>query len=151
MQACGIVNSWLSNGRHRDGSSEPSLDDITIQANANVVILAKSQTSEFDWWLRISTLDKRKPIFVPFKMHPYGDSLIRQALASGGKLSGGLTLRKRDGVWSCQLCVTQHVKMRKAKGKRGYDVGLAKIAADSTGKNYGTLSKKLKSVLKPIR
>jgi putative transposase len=144
MQACGVVDSWLSNGRHLDGSNEPSLDDISIQGNANVVVLSKSKASGFDWWLRVSTLDKGKPVLVPFTMHPYGASLIRQALSSGGRLSGGVTLRKRDGVWLCQLCVTRKVTMRKTRGRRGYDVGLAKVAADSRGRSYGTLSKPLK-------
>ena len=144
MQACGIVNSWLSNGRHRDGSGEPTLDDITIQGNANVVVLAQSTDSCFDYWLRVSTLDKGKPVLVPFTVHPYGASLIRQALASGGRVSGGVTLSKRDGVWSCQLCVTRKVKPRKTAGKRGYDVGMVTVAADSGGRNYGTLSAPLK-------
>jgi hypothetical protein len=40
----------------------PTLRVPAIQANANVVIVEPSTTSTFDYWLRISTLDKRMPL-----------------------------------------------------------------------------------------
>jgi hypothetical protein len=45
----------------------PVLRVPVIQANANVVVVEPSADSTFDYWLRISTLDKRKPIRVPVK------------------------------------------------------------------------------------
>ena len=36
----------------------PELRVPSIQANANVVVVEKSENSTFDYWLRISTLDK---------------------------------------------------------------------------------------------
>jgi hypothetical protein len=39
----------------------PRLKQTLIQANANVVVLEPSQHSSFDFWLKISTLEKGKP------------------------------------------------------------------------------------------
>ena len=148
MQACGVVRSWLSNGRHLDGSDDPSFEGITIQGNANVIVLSKANGPRFDWWLRISTVGFRDVIHVPFDMHPYGARVMRQALGSGGKLSSGVLIRKREGVWSAQLCVTEKVPRRKAKGRRGVDMGMVRILADSRGSSYGTLTKPLLERLK---
>lgn len=43
----------------------PTLKQICIQANANVVILEPSKDSSFDYWLKISTLEFRKQLLVP--------------------------------------------------------------------------------------
>lgn len=61
QQACGIVQSWYSNER----TNPPVLKAICIQANTNVVKLEKSDTPAFDFWLKISTLDKGQPVDVP--------------------------------------------------------------------------------------
>jgi putative transposase len=135
-----VVKSWLSNGRHLDGSKEPSFETVTIQGNANVAVLSKSINSKFGWWLRVSTLEKGKVAYLPFDIHPYGENLLRHALKSGGKLSTGVTLNRRNGIWSAQLCVTEKVSVRKKSGKRGVDVGMVKVLADSTGNSYGSMS-----------
>ena len=40
----------------------PELRVPSIQPNANVVVVEKAEDSTFDYWLRISTLDKGKPL-----------------------------------------------------------------------------------------
>ena len=42
----------------------PLLKQTCIQANVNVVALEPSQDSNFDYWLRVSTLEKSKPVRV---------------------------------------------------------------------------------------
>jgi hypothetical protein len=49
----------------------PELRIPAIQANANVVVVEKSEDSTFDYWLRISTLDKGNPLRVPVKLASY--------------------------------------------------------------------------------
>src|SRR6266545_5654703 len=49
----------------------PTLKQTVIQANANVVILEPSEDSTFDYWLRVSTLDKRQPIRIPVRLAAY--------------------------------------------------------------------------------
>ena len=179
MQACGVVNSWLSNGRHKDGSSEPSFERVAMQANANVVLLSRAKAkdtrahrvamargkplpaetkrqaqvarakrdteTDFGWWMRVSTLEKNKPVYIPFDMHPYGERLLSRALASGGKMSTGVLLCCKDSVWSAQVCVEEKVQARKWQGKRkrGHDVGQRKILSSANGRDYGTLSEAL--------
>jgi hypothetical protein len=46
----------------------PTLKQTGIQANINVVKLEVSEDSSFDYWLQISTLEFRKPLFVPAKL-----------------------------------------------------------------------------------
>lgn len=143
QQACGIVRSWLSNGRHQDGSDEPCLITPFIQANHNVVVLAKAkQTGEFDYWLKVSTLQRGKPIYLPFKMHPYGARILREAVSSGGKVSTGVTLNKTSSGWYCQICVTANVKTNKqSKARRGHDIGMVNILQTSDNRQYGTIGK----------
>ena len=49
----------------------PQLRVSAIEANANVVVVEQSEDSTFDYWLRISTLDKGNPLHVPVKLAPY--------------------------------------------------------------------------------
>src|SRR6266487_3097682 len=49
----------------------PTLRQTCIQANANVAVLEVSNDSTFDYWLRISTLEKGQPIRVPAKLADY--------------------------------------------------------------------------------
>ena len=46
----------------------PTLKKTVIQANANVALLQPSQDTSFAYWLRISTLEKRQPIFLPVQL-----------------------------------------------------------------------------------
>ena len=72
----------------------PELRAPCIQANANIVVVEKSEDSIFDYWLRISTLDKGHPLHVPVKLAAYH----RQAI-EGKMLNKSTTLHKRHGVW----------------------------------------------------
>ena len=44
----------------------PTLRRPSIQANANVVVVEKSEDSTFDYWLRMSTLDKGHPLHIGY-------------------------------------------------------------------------------------
>jgi hypothetical protein len=57
QQACGIVRSWYGNARE----NPPKLQNVCLQANANVVVIEHSKTAQFDYWLRISTLAAGHP------------------------------------------------------------------------------------------
>ncbi len=49
----------------------PTLRQTCIQANVNVVKLEPSGDSSFDYWLKISTLERYKPLLVPVKLAEY--------------------------------------------------------------------------------
>ncbi|SRR6266851_9651958 len=64
----------------------PTLKAVCIQANANVVLqvaddyaplgLEAAEQGQYDFWLRVSTLDKGQPVYLPVKLADYH----RQAL-----------------------------------------------------------------------
>src|SRR6266699_1312797 len=69
----------------------PTLHQTCIQANVNVVALEPAQDSTFDYWLKISTLEFRKPLLVPVNLAAYH----RQALA-GKTINTSATPRSED-------------------------------------------------------
>src|SRR6266567_4872588 len=82
----------------------PELRAPAIQANANVVTVEQSEDSTFDYWLRISTLDKGKPLRVPVKLASYHKQTI-----AGRTLNTSTTLHKRKGIWWLTLSFDEDV------------------------------------------
>jgi hypothetical protein len=58
--AGGIGQSWYSN--------PPVLRNVCLQANTHVVVIEPSNTPQFDFWLRISTLDAGHPVRIPISL-----------------------------------------------------------------------------------
>ncbi len=164
QQAAGIAQSWRSNCANaaqdyldalaayeedhepdeappewRDWKT-PILKEPVIQANANVALLQPSQDSIFDYWLRLSTLEARRPVLLPVKLANYH----RQALAGQTINTSTVLARKPDGWW-LTLSYDEQVKIETAKNAPviGVDVGIANFITTSTGKHYGTFNGKL--------
>jgi hypothetical protein len=119
----------------------PELRVPAIQANANVVVVEPSEDSTFDYWLRISTLDKGKPLRVPVRLASYH----KQAL-EGHTLNTSTTLHKRKGVWWLTLSFDEDVPVQTEPSAPcvGVDVGIANFLTTSTGKRYGSFHGKLR-------
>jgi putative transposase-like DNA-binding protein len=118
----------------------PVLKETVIQANANVALLQVSADSSFDYWLRLSTLERGQPVLLPIKLAAYH----RQLLA-GKTLNISTTLaRKADGWW-LTLSYDEDVQVTTPNGAPvlGVDVGIANFITTSTGKQYGTFHGKL--------
>jgi putative transposase len=139
MQACGIMESFFSNGRE----NKPVLKNVCIQANSNVVVIEKPTRSRhpFDFWLRISTLDKGRPIRIPIILYKNA----KKELSSGKLCSGMVLSRDPKGRWFAALCIEIETKKAPAStGVVGVDVGIVNTLTTSAGKRYGNLSDKLK-------
>jgi transposase len=111
-----------------------------MQANANVAVIEASEESTFDYWLRISTLDKGNPLRVPVKLASYHKK------AMGGKtINTSTTLQKRKGVWWLTLSFDEDMPPKTEAGapRVGIDVGIKNFVTTSTGKHYGTFAGKL--------
>jgi Putative transposase DNA-binding domain len=122
----------------------PTLQAVCIQANLNVVLriaddyaalrLEPAEKGVYDFWLRVSTLDKGQPVYLPVKLADYH----RKAL---GNLTpnNSVTLNRRKGKW--WLTLTVDVPVRKIKdmprGTAGGDVGIRNYLTDSQGRRYG--------------
>ena len=136
QQACGLVQSWYSNER----TNPPVLKNICLQANTNVVKLEKADTPTFDFWLRISTLEKGEPVRVPLTLY----RRAKETLEDFPKLCTGVTLKQRDGRWYATLVVEKSGKKTEARKKvKGIDIGMAAIGTTSTGEHYGQVSDEL--------
>src|SRR6266849_10652575 len=118
----------------------PVLRVPCIQANANIVVVEKSADSTFDYWLRISTLDKGHPLHVPVKLAPHH----RQAL-HGRTINTSTTLIRRKGVWWLTLSFDEDVPLHTEPSAPGVgvDVGIANFITTSTEKHYGSFQGKL--------
>ena len=118
----------------------PELRVPCIQANANVVVVEKSEDSIFDYWLRISTLDKGSPVRVPVKLATYHKKALE-----GRTLNTSTTLYKRKGMWWLTLSfdVDVPIETEPSASLVGVDVGIANFITTSTGKRYGSFHGKL--------
>jgi hypothetical protein len=170
QQAAGIAQSWRTNREqaHQDYLEEvegyleqqadgtldqeakepewrewdvPTLQQVCIQANANVVLLESSQDSSFDYWLKISTLELRKPLLVPVKLADY-----HQEALIGKTINSSVQLNKREGGWWLTLSYDEVITVQTEPNARvvGIDVGVANFLTISTGKHYGTFHGKLR-------
>src|SRR5229473_4164049 len=126
----------------------PELRVPCIQANANVLVVEKSEDSMFDYWLRISTLDKGNPLRVPVKLASYHKKALE-----GHTLNTSTTLSKRKGIWWLTLSFDQDVPLETEPSapRVGADVGIANFITTSTGKRYGSFHGKLARLQKRDR
>jgi len=170
MQAAGIARSWRTNratayqehqealAAYREQQAEgtlaptsqeptwrewnvPTLRETAIQANANVVVCEPSQDSTYDYWLRISTLSKGKPLYVPVKLAPYHQKALKDK-----KVNSSVQLNKRDGAWWLTLSYDETVAPQTAPDAPvvGIDVGITNFITTSTGRHYGSMHGKLR-------
>ena len=136
QHAVGIMQSFFSNGRE----SKPILKNLTIQANSNVVVIEPSQTPRFDYWLRISTLTKGKPVRVPIRLYRKAEENLKE-----GRLCSGVTLGKRNGQWYVTFVVDIPKDKPRSEGRKiGVDIGIVNILTTSDGDHFGQVSDILK-------
>lgn len=118
----------------------PELRVPCIQANANVILIEPAEDSTFDYWLRISTLDKGHPLRVPVKLAAYHKAALKDKTRNTST-----TLCKRHDSWWLTLSFDEDVPLETKPNAPlvGVDVGIANFLTTSTGKQYGTFHGKL--------
>ena len=119
----------------------PTLRQVCIQANANVVKLEPSTDSTFDYWLKISTLEFRQLLLVPIKLAEYH----RQAL-EGKTVNTSIQLNKREDGWWLTLSYDEMVPAQTEPSAPvvGIEVGVANFVNTSAGEHFGTFHGKLR-------
>ncbi|HEY7020094.1 MAG TPA: transposase [Ktedonobacterales bacterium] len=164
QQAAGIARSWRTNHQRaqeefadllagwleEEHSAEepptwkswqiPILRKTVIQANANVALLQPSQTSAFPYWLRVSTLEKGQPIFLPVQLATY-----HQRCLAGKRVDSNVTLTRKPDGWWLTLTYEEEVSLQTPPDAPivGVDVGMIHFLTTSTGKHYGSFQGKL--------
>jgi IS605 OrfB family transposase len=126
----------------------PTLRAVVLRANANTVAevpehrVAKLEAAEgttFDFWLRISTLERGRPLLVPVRLSDYH----RQALRDLPRNSS-VELARRDGKWWLTVTVEERIEsttnaLGDGSEEVGVDVGIANFVTASDGRQYGTM------------
>jgi hypothetical protein len=176
QQAAGIAKSWRSNraktladyldaeaeyqeqktdGTLAEGTKEPewrewnvpTLREVCIQANGNVVKLEEAADSTFDYWLKLSTLEKGHPLLIPVKLAGYHkEQLTDPETGNPRKVNSSVTLNRREDVWWLTLTYDETVMIQTEPDAPviGVDVGIANFLTTSDGKQYGTFNGKLR-------
>ncbi len=176
QHGAGIAKSWRSNranasqdyldalseyreqeadGTLEEGTKEPqwhewnvpTLRQPCIQANGNVIKLEEADASTFDYWLKVSTLDKGSPLLIPVKLADYHkEQLTDPETGKRRKINSSVTLNKRDEVWWLTLSYDELVAVQTKPDVPviGIDVGIANFLTTSDGKTYGTFNGRLR-------
>ena len=128
----------------------PVLKQMKIEANQNVAALNTPDTlpvkleaargQGFDYWIRISTLEKGQPLWLPVKLAEYHKKKLAQH-----QPNTSVTLERRtDGTWWLTLTFDEQVKPKTPQAEPvAIDVGINNFITTSTGQHYGTFQGKL--------
>lgn len=133
-QAFKIFKSWC---RNKKKGEKPIFDGFMI-LDERFVEVQKGKNS-FDYWVKIATLEKGKPIIVPFKSYNYANDYFTE-----WKLDKGGRLVKNANSWFLILTFEKETLAKKETGKIiGIDIGVKKLIVDSNKKEYGKDIEKL--------
>lgn len=136
-QAFKLFKSWC---RNRKKGDKPRLKNFSLTLDYRFIELQKSKSSNsFDWWVKIATLDKGKPILLPIKSYDYTNQYFKNwQLLKGGRLL------KQNNNWFLELTFQKETPTKKEKGKTiGIDIGVKKLITTSENKEYGKDIEKL--------
>jgi putative transposase len=135
-QAFKIFKSWC---RNKKKGQHPKLNSPSMTLDYRFIELQKSEDSSFDYWVKIATLDKGKPILIPIKSYDYANEYFRTwKLIKGGKII------KKNNKWILVLTFEKDTPDKKESGKIiGIDIGIKKLIVDSEGNQYGKDIEKL--------
>jgi IS605 OrfB family transposase len=123
----------------------PELKQMKIEANQNVaelnaeanlpVKLEATRGSGFDYWLRITTLNKYETIWLPVQLAHYH----REKLGHHQPNSSVTLERRKNGTWWLTLTFDAPVVAPELQAEAvAVDVGINNFITTSTGQHYGT-------------
>lgn len=122
----------------RKSISLPDLSKIrTLKLDEKVAKLEVTTNAHYvDFWLKLSTLDKGKPVYIPLKNNPYYMELLKtgervpfvQVSLNGGKLTVSPILAHEKSP------------LRTGGGELGLDFGMVTMFTTSTGERHGITS-----------
>lgn len=137
----------------------PTLRRMSIQANKNVAQLTSesdlpltieaSKTEQFDYWIRISTLNRRDVLWLPVKLAKYHREKLKGKLPN----SSVRLERSHQGKWSLTLTFDQELKKPQLADYEpvGIDVGISHFLTTSEGQHYGAFDEQMKNRQQQVR
>ena len=90
--------------------------------------------STFDYWLKLSTLDKGKPLLIPVKLADYHkEQLTDPETGKRRTINSSVTLNKREGVWWLTLTYDETIAVQTDPNAPviGIDVGIVNFVTTS--------------------
>jgi len=130
-QAFKLFKSWC---RNRKKGDKPKLRNPLLVLDYRFIELQENKNSNFyDYWVKIATLNKSKPIFLPIKSYDYAQQYFKDwQLVKGGRLL------KQNNNWFLELTFQKETPIKKEKGKViGIDIGIKKLISTSENTEHG--------------
>ena len=111
---------------------KPNVSNIGLALDAKVIQIEKSTRGCFDYWIKFSTLEKGKPIYLPLKTNEYFES-------KEGKLAKFVQIIAKNNSLSVSLLKELDKKepYNFMTDKIGIDLGLSCLIATSKGDMFG--------------
>lgn len=116
----------------------PQLNRIkTLKLDEKVAVLEVSKkASHFDYFLKLSTLQKRKPIYLPLKRNPYLDECLKK-----GERLPFVQVRLTDKICTISAIVGyDKTPLRSSTESIGLDFGMVAMFTTSDGERHGLSS-----------
>lgn len=110
----------------------PRLRNPSLVLDQRFIALEKASNS-FDYWARISTIEKGKPVLAPLKSYEYASEYF-----SDWKLVKGGRMVKRGGTWMLVLTFEKDIERKETDRAIGVDIGFRKLLVTSDGTVYGS-------------
>ena len=113
---------------------KPNTRYIGLALDAKVAELSVSKEGYFDYWIKLATMEKGKPVYLPLKSNDYFENI-------DGKLANFVQINSgRNGTLSLAL-IKDVPSLKDAYSpkceKLGIDIGLSCLIATSKGDIYG--------------
>lgn len=115
-------------------NKKPSFAHINMTLNANVAQIQMKQddkASEFEYWIKLSTLEAGKPIMLPLKTNEYFDSI------EGNILNSVQINQSLDGIEVCFIKDVPSQSIIFKSEKIAIDIGLKTLFALQDGNLFG--------------
>lgn len=122
----------------RKASSLPDLSKVrTFKLDEKVATLEVTKNAHHvDFWLKLSTLDKGKPIYIPLKNNPYYMKLLKT-----GERVPFVQVSLKDGKLTVSpILAHEKAPLRTDGSELGLDFGMVTMFTTSTGERHGITS-----------
>jgi len=127
------TKAWqIVKGAKKKKQEKPIFKGQEIDLNSASISFIDFQTKEFDFWVRVTHLEKNKRLILPCKK----TGIFNKALEVG-KLKNSAKIIKKKANLYLQIFVEMPEKEKTATNLIGIDVGLNNAVATSDGMFYG--------------
>lgn len=119
----------------RKSISLPDLSKVrTLKLNENIAKLEVIKNAyHVNYWLKLSTLDKGKPVYIPLKNNPYYDKLLK----SGERVPFVQVGLKEGKLTVSPILAHNKAPLRTNSDELGLDFGMVTMFTTSNGERHG--------------